>query len=75
MLNPLMSSSHGLELKSSMNSRVLFVVWPGTGRGLYIISVIASPVFRLDGPAGSRTGTYCAQRALPAARKTASFSQ
>ena len=55
MLNPLMSSSHGLELKSSMNSKVRLVDRSGIGRGLYMISVIARPVRRLDGPVGSRS--------------------
>src|SRR5436853_540623 len=56
-----MSSSHGLELYSSMNSRVMFVATPGIGRGLYMISVITSPVLRLDGPIGSRSRVNCAR--------------
>src|ERR1043166_7984880 len=38
-----------------MNSRVWFVSKPGSGRGLYMISVMTSGVLRLDGPGGSRS--------------------
>src|SRR5437868_9718399 len=63
---PLMSSSHGLELNNSMNSRVLLVFCPGTALGLYMISVITRPVLRLDGPGGSRSVVYpnCPNAAL-----------
>ena len=60
MANPLMSSAQGFELNTSMNSSVRLVDRPGTGRGLYMISVITSPVFRLDGPGGSRSRENCA---------------
>ena len=71
MLKPLMSSAHGFELNTSMNSSVTFVDCPGTGFGLYMISVITSPVLRLDGPGGSRSGEYCACASPPDIRITA----
>ena len=39
-----------------MNSWVMFVfATPGMGRGLYMISVMTSPVLREEGPGGSRS--------------------
>src|SRR6266487_2033574 len=60
MAKPPMSSDHGFELNTSINSRARLVASPGTGRGLYMISVITSPIFRLDGPGGSRSRENCA---------------
>ena len=49
-----MSSTNGFELNNSTYSKTLSSV---RGAGLYMISEMTSPVFRLDGPSGSRGNT------------------